>query len=207
MTGMLLYLALGLMILTVLSNRFWRRQLTTVSVSLAKLKETSDEIGVEVADTAQEYAALDAQYNEALKRTTKLEQEVEAAVAELEVKKAAAVNRYYVFDRQEPRPGRFFEAVVRYDPTAAPDERPVHRAWIGVRRYVLLAETEREARDMLSARFPRKHGFEVIEVAACRLAGLSINRIAELSTFRRPTAGDGEDEAKRPARRAVPSKA
>lgn len=201
MTGMLLYFALGFMVLTVLSNRFWRSQLTSARVSLAKLKETSEEITKEVADAAREYATLSHQYAETEKRAIKAEQEMNAVLAQLDAKKAAAIDRYYIFDRLEPRPGRFHEAAVRYDP-AAGGERPVHRAWMGVRRYIMIAETEREARERLAARFPRKLGFEVVEVAACRLANLQVNRIAELSTFRRPGSGEDEDAPRRTPRRA-----
>ncbi|HEY0833266.1 MAG TPA: hypothetical protein VGE72_05090 [Azospirillum sp.] len=197
---MLVYFALGFMVLTVLSNRFWRSQLNSARVSLTKLKESSDAITKEVADAAREYATLSHQYAETEKRAAKAEQEMNAVLGELEVKKAAAIDRYYVFDRLEPRPGRFYEAAVRYDPAAG--ERPAHRAWTGVRRHIMIAETEREARERIAARFPRKLGFEVVEVAACRLANLQVNRIAELSTFKRPGSGEDEDAPRRTPRRA-----
>ena len=207
MTGMLLYIALGLVILTVLSNRFWRRQLVTARVSLVKLKESADEASKELSDAARDYAALDRHIVETERRAAKAEQELAAALAEFEAKKAGPVQRYHVFDRLEPRQGRFYEAAVRYDPNAASEDRSVHRAWVGVRRYLLVAETEREARERVLNRFTRKLGFEVVEVAPCRLAGLSINRIAELSTFRRPSAGEDEEAPRRPARRAAPARA
>jgi len=206
MTGMLLYVALGLMILTVLSNRFWRRQLVTARVSLVKLKESADEASKELSDAAREYATLDRHITETERRAAKAEQELAAALAEFEAKRAGPVQRYHVFDRLEPRQGRFYEAAVRYDPNAASEDRSVHRAWVGVRRYLLVAETEREARERVLNRFTRKLGFEVVEVAPCRLAGLSINRIAELSTFRRPSAGEEEEAPRRPARKAMPAR-
>ena len=207
MTGMLLYIALGLVILTVLSNRFWRRQLVSARVSLVKLKEAADDAAKELSDAAKEYAGIDQQYTDTERRTTKAEQELTAALAEFEAKRVAPVQRYYVFDRMEPRPGRFYETAVRYDPNAASEERSTHRAWLGVRRYILVAETEREARDRVADRFTRKLGFEVVEVAPCRLTGLAVNRIAELSTFRRPSSGDEDEAPRRPARRAAPARA
>ncbi|HYD70550.1 hypothetical protein [Azospirillum sp.] len=202
MTGMLLYIALGLMILTVLSNRFWRRQLVSARVSLTKLKEAADEASKELSDAAKEYAAVDRHIADTERRAAKAEQELAAALAEYEAKRTGPVQRYHVFDRMEPRQGRFYEAAVRYDPNAASEERVVHRAWTGVRRYLLVAETERDARERVGNRFTRKHGFEVVEVAPCRLAGLTINRIAELSTFRRPGSGEDEDAPRRTPRRA-----
>ncbi|PWC38516.1 hypothetical protein [Azospirillum sp. TSO22-1] len=203
MTGMLLYIALGLMILTVLSNRFWRRQLVSARVSLSKLKETADDASKELSDAAKEYAAVDRHITDTERRAGKAEQELAATRAEYEAKRDGPVRRYYIFDRLEPRQGRFYEAAVRYDPNAASEDRAIHRAWSGVRRYVLVAETEREARERIGNRFTRKLGFEVVEVAPCRLAGLTVNRIAELSTFRRPSTGEDDEPARRPARRAA----
>ncbi len=207
MTGMLLYISLGLVILTVLSNRFWRRQLVTARVSLAKLKETAEDVRKELHEASKDYAAVNQQVADTERRTAKAEQDLAVVLAEFEAKKAGPTQRYYIFDRMEPRPGRFFEAAVRYDPNAASEDRSVHRAWVGVRRYLLVAESEREARDRLINRFTRAHGFEVVEVMPCRLAGLTINRITEQSTFRRSSAADDEDAARRPARRAAPARA
>lgn len=203
MTGMLLYVALGLMVLTVLSNRFWRRQLVSARVSLTKLKEAADDASKELSDAAKEYAAVDRHVGDAERRAAKAEQELATVLAEYEAKRTGPVQRYYVFDRMEPRQGRFYEATVRYDPNAASEERVAHRAWTGVRRYILVAETERDARERVGNRFTRKLGFEVVEVAPCRLAGLTINRIAELSTFRRATAGEEDDTSRRTARRTA----
>lgn len=202
MTGMLLYGALGLVMLTVLSNRFWRRQLKSARVSLVKLKEAADLAAKDLSDAAKEYATIDRHIVDTDRRAGKVEQELAATLAEFEAKRAAPTQRYYVFDRLEPRPGRFYEAAVRFDPSAASEDRAMHRAWIGVRRYLLIGETEREARERVSSRFPRKQGFEVVEFVPCRLSGLSVNRITELSTFRRSSAEDEDGAARRPARAA-----
>jgi len=138
-----------------------RRQLDTAGVSLGKLKESADEVGKEVADAAKDYATISQQVADAERRAAKAEQELAAALNELEVKKAEPTRRYYVFDRLEPRTGRFYEAAVRYDRNAALQDRSAHRAWTGVRRYLLVAETEREARQRVSSRFQRTLGFEV----------------------------------------------
>lgn len=210
MTGMLLYASLGFMVLTVLSNRFWRRQLAAARVSFGKVKEGADEISKELADVAKDYTAVNHHLGETERRVGKAEQDLAAAVAELETKKTGPMQRYFIFDRMEPRAGRFYEAAVRYDANAASEDRVAHRAWTGVRRYLLIAETEREARERTGARFSRKLGFEVVEVTPCRLAGLSVNRISDISTFRRPSAGEDDDTkrpAQRPARRTAPARA
>ncbi len=195
MTGMLLYCALGLMVLTVLSNRYWRRQLVLTRIANGKLKEKVDDVTREVADVASDYAQLAHHYAEMEKRVGKAETDLQAALVEFENKKAAPMERYFIFDRQEPRPGRFWEVAVRCSPTISADARG-QRGWSGVRRYLLVSDGDREARDRVASRFPRRAGFEVVEVAGCRINGLSVNRIAELSTFRRPGRDeDGNDGA------------
>lgn len=208
MTGMMLYFALGLMVLTVLSNRYWRRQLTLTRIAMSKLKEKVDDVTKEVADIATDYAQLAQHQAEMEKRVQKAEIDMQAAILELDQKKGAAMQRYFVFDRNEPRPGRFWEVSVRFQPTAVSfaDQRG-YRGWTGIRRFLLIADGERDARERVAARYPRKAGFEIVEVAGCRLNGLTVNRISELSTFRKP--GKPEEEAAaaaaRPQRRASPA--
>lgn len=206
MTGMLLYCALGLMVLTVLSNRYWRRQLVLTRIANGKLKEKVDEVTREVADVASDYAQLAHHYAEMEKRVGKAETDLQATLVEFEKKKAAPMDRYFIFDRQEPRPGRFWEVAVRCSPTISSEARG-QRGWSGVRRYLLVSDGDREARDRVASRFPRRAGFEVVEVAGCRISGLSVNRIAELSTFRRPGRDeDGGDGAGKGSGRAARNK-
>ncbi len=205
MTGMMLYFALGLMVLTVLSNRYWRRQLTLTRVAMSKLKEKVDDVTKEVADVATDYAQLAQHHADMEKRVQKAEIDMQASLLELDQKKGAAMQRYFVFDRNEPRPGRFWEVAVRFHPTAVSfaDQRG-HRGWSGIRRFLLIADGERDARERVAARYPRKAGFEILEVAGCRLSGLTVNRISEHSTFRKPGKPEEEAAAARPQRRASP---
>ncbi|MFP5511838.1 MAG: hypothetical protein ACLGJC_01960 [Alphaproteobacteria bacterium] len=206
MTGMMLYFALGLMVLTVLSNRYWRRQLTLTRVAMSKLKEKVDDVTKEVADVASDYAQLAHHHAEMEKRVQKAEIDMQAAILELDQKKGAAMQRYFVFDRNEPRPGRFWEVAVRFQPAAVSfADQHGYRGWTGIRRFLLIADGERDARDRVSARYPRKAGFEILEVAGCRLNGLTVNRISELSTFRKPGKPEEEAAAARPQRRTSPA--
>ncbi len=205
MTGMMLYLSLGLMVLSVISNRYWRRQLAAMRSNQDKIKVKVDDATKEVADVAAVYAQLAHQHAETEKRVAKAEQEMQAALLELDKRRDGPVVRYYVFDRIEPRAGRFWEAAVRHTPADSPlQDRPTHRTWTGIRRYVLIADTEREARERVEARFPRKGGFHLMDLAPCRLNGLAVNRIPEFSTFRKPTAAEEETKpARRPASAAA----
>lgn len=194
MIGMMLYASLALMVLTVLSNRYWRRQLFKARDSANKLKVKVDDLTREVAQVASNYGSLAHDTAETERRAKRAEQELAVTLQELESKKEAATDRFYIFDRLEPRPGRFWEIALRHQPEQA-DERYYYRTWQGVRRYIVVADTDREAQDRISARFSRKHGFVVVHVIPCRLANMSVNRIAELSTFRHPaTRGNGEDK-------------
>ncbi|TWA66443.1 hypothetical protein FBZ82_108108 [Azospirillum brasilense] len=199
MTGMMLYLSLGLMVLTVLSNRYWRRQLEGLRQGQLRIREKMEEVGKDVEDIATAYSQITQKHAEAEKRALKAEQDMQAALNELEARQAAPVVRYHVFDRSEPRPGRFWEAAVRHVPSDA-TVMTGQRGWVGIRRCLLTAETEREVRERVSARYPRKAGFQVLEVVPCRVAGLSVNRIPELSTFRRSAP---PEEAARVPRRAA----
>ena len=105
MTAMLLYGALALLVLTVLSNRYWRRQLALTRVAMGKLKSKVDDITREVADVASDYAQLSHQAAELDKRVQKAEVDLQATLVELEQKKVAPLDRYFIFDRLEPRPG------------------------------------------------------------------------------------------------------
>ncbi|QCN99044.1 hypothetical protein D3093_27605 (plasmid) [Azospirillum argentinense] len=199
MTGMMLYLSLGLMVLTVLSNRYWRRQLEGLRQGQLRIREKMEEVGKDVEDIATAYSQVTQKHAEAEKRAQKAEQDMQAALNELEARQTTPVVRYHVFDRSEPRPGRFWEAAVRHVPSDA-TVMTGQRGWLGIRRCLLTAETEREVRERVSARYPRKAGFQVLEVVPCRVAGLSVNRIPELSTFRRSAP---PEEAARPPRRAA----
>ncbi|CAO3382072.1 hypothetical protein [Azospirillum argentinense] len=199
MTGMMLYLSLGLMVLTVLSNRYWRRQLESLRQAQIRIREKMEEVGKDVEDIATAYSQVSQKHAEAEKRALKAEQDMQATLNELEARQTAPVVRYHVFDRSEPRPGRFWEAAVRHVPSDA-TVMTGQRGWVGIRRCLLTAETEREVRERVSARYPRKAGFQVLEVVPCRVAGLSVNRIPELSTFRRSAP---PEEAARAPRRAA----
>ncbi len=202
MTGMMLYFSLGLMVLTVISNRYWRRQLEAMRASHDKVREMTDDVTKEVAEVATAYAQIAHKHAEAEKRVAKAEQEMQAALLEMDAKRNGSVTHYYVFDRLEPRPGRFWEAAIRFVPAdAATTDRQGQRSWAGLRRYILIADTEREVRERVGARFPRRAGYHLLEVVPCRLSGLAVNRIAELSTFRKPVAA--EEEPKPPRRAAA----
>lgn len=193
MIGMMLYISLALMVLAVVSNRYWRRQLLKTRDDVAKMRVKVENMQKDVASVAAAYATLAHDTADTERRATRAEQEAAAALQELETKRQGGSDRYYVFDRLEPRPGRFWEAAVRHVPDAVID-RSAPVSWTTPRRYILIADTERDARRRVTARMPRSQGFDVIHVVPCRIANLQVSRISELSTFRKPGTGGGDDE-------------
>ena len=199
MIGMMLYISMALMVLAVASNRYWRRQLVKTRDEVGKLRVKVDNMQKDVASVAAAYATLAHDTADTERRATRAEQEAAAALQELEAKKQSGTDRFYILDRLEPRPGRFWEAAVRHVPDAVIDRSaPVN--WTTPRRYILVADTEREARRRVTARMPRSQGFDVIHVVPCRIGNLQVSRVAELSTFRKPgSGGDDEGGGRRPA--------
>lgn len=193
----LFYAAFALTVLAVLSNRYWRRQIRRTRADAEKWKEKADELAKDVAAVASHYAALSHDLSLTESRVKRTDQEVTTLAAEFDALKQAGTDRYYIFDRLEPRQGRFWEVSIRYHPELA-GERLHHRTWNGLRRYIVITDNEREAKQRSASRFPRKSGFEVAQIIPCKLANLTVSRISELSTFRRP--GSDDDESRRAPR-------
>jgi hypothetical protein len=198
----LFYAAFAMTVLTVLSNRYWRRQLRRTRGEAERAREKAESISREVAAVAARYAGLSHDHSTTEARMKRTEAEVTVLSQELTSLRQAGADRYYIFDRLEPRQGRIWEVSVRFYPEQA-GERLHHRTWNGLRRYILVSDNERDAKHRASMRFPRKSGFEVVQIIPCKIANLTINRVNEFSTFRRPgSEEDGED--KKPARATQP---
>lgn len=187
----LYYAAFAFTVLAVLSNRYWRRQIRRTKAEGERSREKADTIAREIAAVSTQYAALSHDMSTTEARIERTTMEVETLSQDLEKLKRGGPDRYYIFDRLEPRQGRFWEVSVRFSMDQA-GERLHHRTWNGIRRYIVVAENERDAKHRAGLRFPRKSGFEVVQVIACRLNNLSVNRTNDFSTFRRGQ----DDEAK-----------
>lgn len=187
MIAAMLYGSVGLMLLTVLSARYWRRQLSQSRQSQSKLRDRLDIQNGELLDVTTDHAQLTQQRDSLERKVTTAERELEVSLQHLEEQKNAPVQRYYIFDRMEPRPGRFWEAIVVCTAENIPNWQG-HRVWSGQRKFLLVAETEREARERVASRFPRKGGYEVRKVGGCPVDGLSVNLATEGGAPRRNAA-------------------
>lgn len=183
----MLYGSVGLMLLTVLSARYWRRQMAQSRQTQSKLRDRLDIQNVELLEMTTDHSQLTQQRDNLERKVTQAEREFEVTLQNFEEQKNAQTQRYYIFDRLEPRPGRFWEAIV----VCTGQETPAwqgHRSWKGQRRFLLVAEAEREARERVASRFPRKNGYEVRAVSACQIEGLSVNLATEGGAPRRTPA-------------------
>jgi len=177
----LFYAAFAMVTLAVLLNRYWRRRIRRIRRDAERAREQVEEVRKEVSAISARFEALSNDMESTEARTDTATGDIEGLSRDVEELKNASMDRYYIFDRLEPRQGRFWEATIRQP--RADKGRP---DWNG-RRYILVAENERDAQRKVSARFPRQLGYEETKLIPCRIAGLSINRVNESnSTFRRP---------------------
>lgn len=179
------YLSLFMVILAVVSNRYWRRQLVKADQTYDQVKLAAEKVAKEVAVVAAECTGLTSDLSALTKRANKAELEHQALAAELQKRKQAAVERYYVFERVQPRPGAFWEVAVRCVNGEETPDRAGRMVWPGVRAYMLIADSEGAALRRAQARFSAQHGYQVVQAIPSRVAGLTISRVEELSTYRR----------------------
>lgn len=179
------YLSLFMVILAVISNRYWRRQLAKCDEEYIATKKAADDVAKQVSSVAAECVALGSDLNALTKRADRAEVEHGHLTAEMEKRKNAPMERYYVFERVQPRPGAFWEVAVRCFNEDAGDDRGGRVMWPGVRSYMMIADNEGAALRRAQARFSVQLGYQVVQVIPSRVAGLTISRVEELSTYKR----------------------
>jgi hypothetical protein len=181
------YLSLFFVILAVFSNRYWRGQLKKSDQAYEAAKLEADRTTKEVAVVAAEATAITSDLGVLTRRADKAEQEHQFLQTELVKRKQAPIERYFVFERSQPRPGAFWEVAVRCVNGEEGQDRGGRATWAGVRSYMLIADNEGAALRRAQARFSIQHGYQVVQASPSRVAGLSISRVEELSTYRRPS--------------------
>lgn len=178
------YLSLFMVILAVLSNRYWRRQMAKADGEYETVKQSADKMSKVVVSASAECASLTTELAALTKRADRAELEHNALNQEYEKRKNAPKERYFVFERVQPRPGAFWEVAVRCLHSEDPSGSG-RATWAGVRTYMLIADNEGAALRRAQARFTPQHGYQVVQARPSGIAGLSISRVEELSTFRR----------------------
>lgn len=168
MTLLLIHGALALIILSAFITRFGLRRAAAARRALETEERELSTIGLAVEDTArtlmnaqERLSALDAREDEA-------REALDAAERQLATAKATPAERYYIFDRQDPRPGTLWEVPV----TRTGEATQLHRmagVWGERRLYLVVAATRREAEDRVGQRYPRAYGFAVAPPRPCPL--------------------------------------
>ncbi|MCG5243256.1 hypothetical protein ACIU1J_04155 [Azospirillum doebereinerae] len=168
MTALFLYGAVLLMVASVIVNRVGQRRmakarktLTTEETALRDLDSGIIESARAVNQSRQRTAELDDQIQD-------MRLAVEHLTEKLDQARAAPMERYFIFDRLDARPGTIWSLDVRRAQDA-PNEPRLAAAWPVPRTYLMVASNPREAMDRAAQRFPRNQGFEVGSAASCHL--------------------------------------
>lgn len=169
MTAIALYIAILLMVASVVVNRIGERKMSKKRKSLSGLEK--------------ELRSLDSQALEATRaldqtklRLSELDRQVEEAQAvvtrlqtRLEKTQTAPPDYLHVFDRLDARPGMIWTVTVKRSAAGIGVSSAQVAAWREPRSYLIVAGTQREALDRANQRFPQTSGFTVGPVGPCAL--------------------------------------
>ncbi len=173
MTAVLIYIAVLLMIGSVIVNRTGERRIKAARGRLSAADKDLRALNQQLLDDAGKLDAAQQQLAGVDDQLLQAETIVNALERQVETLQEAPVERYYVFDRLEPRPGTIWEVPVRRAPDVLPGgaamAAAMTAAWRDGRTYLLVATTAREALERAAQRFPRVSGFEVGPATTCRL--------------------------------------
>ena len=164
MTALLVYAAVLLLGIAILVNRRGERRLDRLRRDMVQDERILRDLDRQVQDARRRGAAADQALREAEAREAEARRNLEAAERRLAEARRQPVERFHVFDRLEPRPGRVW--AVRITQSASdPLLRDGRRAgaWSGPRTYLLIAGSRKEVLDRAGLRFARSVGYEVEE--------------------------------------------
>lgn len=183
------YVSLILVVLAVLSNRYWHRQLKKTREKYETVKRNAEDVTRQMGNVARECTSLASDLSALTKRADKANKEYEYLEAELGRRKAAPMERYHIIDRSEPRSGAFWEVAIRCTGTSEADYvgRPY---WPGVKTYLVIADSDVNAARRAQTKFPLQTGYQVVQAVPCRITGLAISRLDGV-----PTARKSSDDA------------
>ena len=183
MTALFLYGAVLLMAASVIVNRIGQRRMLAARKALTAEENKLRAIDRGILDGAR---AL----NQVKQRVATLDDEIHGArltVEHLGEKfdqvRAAPMERYYIFDRLDARPGSIWSMDIRRTDDAPNDPR-LAAAWQQPRTYLIVASTPREAVDRAAQRFPRNQGYDIGPAVVCHLF-----------KSKRSSQADGDDTA------------
>ncbi len=157
-----MYAAVLLLGVAVVVNRRGERRMAAVRRDIENDEWALRDLDRRLSERRRRAAAVDQDLRDAEARLSEAERAVEAAERRLADARRRPVERCFVFDRQEPRPGRIW-AVRIAQAARAPAGREDRRRipWAGVRVWLVVADSRKEAIDRAGLRFPRSGGYEI----------------------------------------------
>lgn len=169
MTALFLYGAVLLMVASVMVNRFGQsraarvtKKLNTDESALRSLDQKLVEIARSMQANRLETANLEDQITDARLAVDNMNDRLDKA-------KAAPMERYYIFDRLDTRPGTIWSLQISRPGDMTLSDARLASAWQTPRTYLIVAGNQREAMDRAGQRFPRNNGFEIGLAVPCHL--------------------------------------
>lgn len=164
MTPFLIYATILLIAFSAAVTRFSGRRLHGARVQLAADEEKLRGTENAIAEVRHSIDAVERRANAMDDEVAAAREALAAAEKRLAEVRQAPVERHYVFDRLEPRPGVIWTARIRRIPDAITPDRVV-AAWGMVRDVLVVGGSYSEASERVAQRFSKQTGFEVIRLS------------------------------------------
>lgn len=169
MIALLLYGAVSLIVFSAILTRLGLRRAAAARRAMEAEEKALSTIGTEVEGITQTLYEAQEKLNGLDTRLGEVQTALAAAERQLAAAKNTPAERYYVFDRLDPRPGTIWEVPVTHTAGEANHSHRMAPVWGGTRRYLVVATNRREAQDRLIQRYPKSYGFEVGQPFPCAL--------------------------------------
>lgn len=169
MTALFLYGAVLLMVASVMVNRFGQRRAAQAAKRLQNDENTLRSLDTKLLETARHLQQNRQQAGNLDDQITDVRLAIDNLNDRLEKTKAAPMERYYIFDRLDTRPGTIWAMQIGRTGDAPLSDARLAAAWRMPRTYLIVAGNQREAMDRAAQRFPRNSGFDIGLAAPCHL--------------------------------------
>lgn len=169
MIALLLYGAVSLIVFSAILTRLGLRRAATARRAMEAEEKALSTIGTEVEGITQTLYEAQETLNGLDTRLGEAQAALAAAERQLAAAKNTPAERYYVFDRLDPRPGTIWEVPVTHTAGEANHAHRLAPVWGGTRRYLVVGTNRRDALDRLLQRYPKSYGFEVGQPFPCAL--------------------------------------
>lgn len=164
MTPFLIYATILLIAFSAAVTRYSGRRLHGARALLAADEEKLRGTELAIAETRRSIEAVDRRAKALDDDIAAAREALTAAEKRLAEVRQAPVERHYVFDRLEPRPGVIWTARIRRIPDAITPARVV-AAWGMVRDVLVVGGSYSEASERVAQRYSKQSGFEIVRLS------------------------------------------